>query len=155
MNGPQLPFWASWGKPTPASFDAQSWGTYPPGWRLFRYAILLKTLHFLKPVLHSSSYLRSVENSMAHWLNTVVFLPQALRLGTRTLFSFQGTTRIIAYLTNGMDKKRKATPIRLPDEDIKAILLIRLHHGLASDNQAIILAIDNTANGIEQKEGKG
>ncbi len=54
-----------------------------------------------------------------------------------------------------MDKKRKATPIRLPDEDIKAILLIRLHHGLASDSQAIILAIHNTANGIEQKEGKG
>jgi len=50
-----------------------------------------------------------------------------------------------------MDKKRKATTIRLSDEDIKAILLIRLHYGLASDNQAIILAIRNTVHQIEQQ----
>jgi hypothetical protein len=31
---------ASWKARTPASFEAQSWGTYPPGWRLFLIAIL-------------------------------------------------------------------------------------------------------------------
>jgi len=50
-----------------------------------------------------------------------------------------------------MEKKRKATTIRLSDEDIKALLLIRLHYGLASDNQAIILAIHSTAKQLEQK----
>ncbi len=39
-----------------------------------------------------------------------------------------------------MEKKRKATTIRLSNEDIKAILAIRLNYGLASDNQAIIFA---------------
>ena len=35
IHSPQLPFSASWGSPTPASFDAAPWGTYPPGRRLF------------------------------------------------------------------------------------------------------------------------
>ena len=35
------------------------------------------------------------ERSGGLW-HTVTFLPQALRLGTRTLFSFQGTEWIIA-----------------------------------------------------------
>ena len=55
-----------------------------------------------------------------------------------------------------MDKKRKTTTIRLSDEDIKAILAIRLQYGLASDNQAIIFAIRTTANQLEKKgESKG
>ncbi len=54
-----------------------------------------------------------------------------------------------------MEKKRKATTIRLSDEDIKALLLIRLHYGLASDNQAILLALHSTAKPLEQKGGKG
>src|SRR6266852_1523153 len=47
-NGPQLRFLASWGASAPASFDAQSWGTYPPGWRLF-LMLWLTLLLFLKP----------------------------------------------------------------------------------------------------------
>ncbi len=39
-----------------------------------------------------SSYLRSVSIAWYIWNNTVVFLPVALRHGTRTLFSFQGAT---------------------------------------------------------------
>jgi hypothetical protein len=39
-----------------------------------------------------SSYLRSVSIAWYIWNNTVVFLPVALRYGTRTLFSFQGAT---------------------------------------------------------------
>jgi len=54
-----------------------------------------------------------------------------------------------------MEKKRKATTIRLSDEDIKAILLIRLNYGLASDNQTIILAIHSTAKHLEQKGEQG
>ena len=54
-----------------------------------------------------------------------------------------------------MEKKRKATTIRLSEEDIKAILAIRLHYGLASDNQAIIFALRSTANQLQSKgEGK-
>ena len=40
-----------------------------------------------------------------------------------------------------MEKKRKATTIRLSGEDMKAILTIRMQYVLASDNQAIIFAI--------------
>ncbi len=55
-----------------------------------------------------------------------------------------------------MEKKRKATTLRLEEKDIKAILAIRMHYGLASDNQAIIFAIRSTANQLEQKgESKG
>jgi hypothetical protein len=85
IQSPQLRFWASWGRATPASFDAHSWGTYPPGWRLFqRYPLSDATLPkagAAKPFVPSS-----VE--IAHTLeHTEVFLPPALRWRTRTLFS--------------------------------------------------------------------
>ena len=51
MHGPQLRFLASWGAPTPASFDAAPLGTYPQGRWLFLGAILSRLLHFLKPLL--------------------------------------------------------------------------------------------------------
>src|SRR6266487_7103208 len=69
-------------------------GNVPTGVEAFPWCYCSMTPHFLKPMLRSSSYLRSVLNSIVHWLNTVVFLPQALRLGTRTRFSFQGTSRL-------------------------------------------------------------
>ena len=39
---------ASWEQATPASFEAQSWGTFPPGWRL---SLMLFSIlrHFLNP----------------------------------------------------------------------------------------------------------
>ena len=49
-----------------------------------------------------------------------------------------------------MDTKRKTTTIRLSEEDIKAILAIRMHYGIASDNQAIIYAIRFTAQHLER-----
>jgi hypothetical protein len=48
MNGPQLPFSASWGRTTPAPFDATPVGTLPHGRRLF-LALWFETLYFLKP----------------------------------------------------------------------------------------------------------
>ena len=55
-----------------------------------------------------------------------------------------------------METKRKATTIRLSEEDIKAILTIRLLTGITSDNQAILYAIHTTARELQQKgEGKG
>ena len=55
-----------------------------------------------------------------------------------------------------MEKKRKATTLRLSEKDIKAILAIRMLYGLASENQAIIFAIRSMATQPEQKgEGKG
>ena len=44
MNGPQLRFPASWGRATPASFDAAPLGTYPQGRRLF-LMLLFALLH--------------------------------------------------------------------------------------------------------------
>jgi hypothetical protein len=55
-----------------------------------------------------------------------------------------------------MATKRKTTTLRLSEQDLKAVLAIRLHTGIASDNQAIVFAIHNTANQLQQKgEGKG
>jgi hypothetical protein len=94
-NGPQLPFLASWGVPTPASFEAQSWGTCPPGWRLFlalffEDATLPKAVHPLVPCLRASK-------ELIHWFNAVTFLRLALRQTTRTLFSSQGTEESIPH----------------------------------------------------------
>ncbi len=49
-----------------------------------------------------------------------------------------------------MDKKRKPTTIRLSEQDIQAILRIRMAYGIASDNQAIVFAIHDTDNRLEQ-----
>jgi hypothetical protein len=48
-----------------------------------------------------------------------------------------------------MEKKRKSTTLRLTEQDIQAILKIRLAYGIASDNQAIVFAIRCTARQIE------
>ena len=49
-----------------------------------------------------------------------------------------------------MDKQRKATALRLREQDIQAILTIRQYYGIASDNQAIVLAINLIARQIEE-----
>ncbi len=54
-----------------------------------------------------------------------------------------------------MDTKRKTTTIRLSDEDMKAVLAIRMQYGLASDNQAIIFAIRSIANQLQVKGEQG
>jgi hypothetical protein len=55
-----------------------------------------------------------------------------------------------------MATKRKTTTLRLSEQDLKAVLTIRLLTGITSDNQAIIFAIHTTANQLQQKgEGKG
>ena len=89
MNGPQLSFLASWGGPTPTSYDARLWErTHIGGGFSWRYS-LSEALHFLKPYgLITRTFV--AQNSLYIWNNTVVFLPVALRYRTRTLFSFQG-----------------------------------------------------------------
>jgi len=48
-----------------------------------------------------------------------------------------------------MRKQRKATTLRLEEKDIRALETIKQYYGIASDNQAIILAIQVTARQIE------
>ena len=77
------------GRPNTRVFRLSSLETYPQGWRLFLGALLLQALHFLKPFgLVTGTFV--AQKSLYIWKNTVVFLPVALRYGTRTLFSFQG-----------------------------------------------------------------
>ena len=71
------------GKSNTRAFQRYSPGNVPQGRGLFLNDFLL-TRHFLKPVRGSRSYLRRIKNSLAHWLNTVVFLLLALRQRTRT-----------------------------------------------------------------------
>jgi hypothetical protein len=52
-----------------------------------------------------------------------------------------------------MEKKRKATTLRLTEQDIQAILRIRFATGIASDNQAIIFALHETANRLRKEKG--
>jgi hypothetical protein len=55
-----------------------------------------------------------------------------------------------------MEKKLKSTMVRLSEDDLKALLTIRMQTGIRSDNQAIVFAIRFTANQLQQKgEGKG
>jgi hypothetical protein len=49
-----------------------------------------------------------------------------------------------------MRKQRKATTLRLEEKDIKALEMIKQYYCIASDNQAIILAIQLTARQIEK-----
>ena len=51
-----------------------------------------------------------------------------------------------------MEKKRKSTTLRLTEQDIQAILKIRQATGIASDNQAIVFAIHNTANQVGKEK---
>jgi hypothetical protein len=55
----------------------------------------------------------------------------------------------------GMDTKRKTTTIRLSDEDMRAILAIRMHYSLVSDNQAIVFAVRSIAKQLQQKGEQG
>src|SRR5260370_23102200 len=53
---------------------------------------------------------------------------------------------------DGMEKKkRKATMVRLSEDDLRAILVIRMQTGITSDNQAIVYAIHRTAKHLEQQ----
>jgi hypothetical protein len=49
-----------------------------------------------------------------------------------------------------MDTQRKATALRLREQDIQAILTIRQDYGITSDNQALVLAINLLARQIEE-----
>src|SRR6266566_340255 len=90
-NGPHLSFSATWREATPSSFEAHSWGTDPPGWRLFlSYFVLAAPL----PKAVDWLPVPSQQQIACTLVNTVVFLPVALRYGTRTLFRFQGTPNI-------------------------------------------------------------
>ncbi len=87
MNGPQLPFSASWKMITPASFDAAPLGTDPQGRRLFlTFALSYATLPKAGALL--SSYLRCVLVSLCastvlsttpvgHSLNDALSVPVA------------------------------------------------------------------------------
>jgi hypothetical protein len=50
-----------------------------------------------------------------------------------------------------MEKKLKQTMIRLSEDDLKALLAIRMQTGIRSDNQAIIFAIRWTAKHLEKQ----
>ncbi len=55
-----------------------------------------------------------------------------------------------------MEKKpRKATMVRLWEEDLKALLAIRIQTGIRSDNQAIVYAIHFTAKHLSSQKGEG
>jgi hypothetical protein len=49
-----------------------------------------------------------------------------------------------------MKKQRKATTLRLEEQDIKALETLKQYDGIGSDNQAIILAIQLVARQIEE-----
>jgi hypothetical protein len=50
----------------------------------------------------------------------------------------------------GMKKQRKATTLRLEEQDIKALETLKQYYGIRSDNQAILLAIQLIARQIEE-----
>jgi hypothetical protein len=49
-----------------------------------------------------------------------------------------------------METQRKSTTLRLTAQDMQAILTIRQYYGIASDNQAIITALNVVARQIEE-----
>jgi hypothetical protein len=54
-----------------------------------------------------------------------------------------------------MEKKMKSTMVRLSEDDLKALLTIRMQTGIKSDNQAIIFALHWTSKYLEPKEEQG
>ena len=52
-----------------------------------------------------------------------------------------------------MKKQRKATTLRLEEKDIKALEQIKAYYGIASDNQALVLALELTVKHLEKGEG--
>jgi hypothetical protein len=53
-------------------------------------------------------------------------------------------------MIGGMKKQRKATTLRLEEQDIKALETLKQYYGIGSDNQAIILAIQIAVRQIEE-----
>ena len=51
-------------------------------------------------------------------------------------------------------KKRKATMVRLSEDDLHAILVIRMQTGITSDNQAIVYALHRTAKCLEGEQAR-
>jgi hypothetical protein len=49
-------------------------------------------------------------------------------------------------------EKKKATTLRLTEKDIQAILKIGMLTGIASDNQALVFAIHQTANQLSIRQ---
>ena len=52
-----------------------------------------------------------------------------------------------------MKKQRKATTLRLEEKDIKALEQIMAYYGRASDNHAIVLALQLTIKQLERGGG--
>ncbi len=55
---------------------------------------------------------------------------------------------------DSMEKKRKATMVRLSEDDLRAILVIRMQTGITSDNQAIVYALHRTAKCLEGEQAR-
>jgi hypothetical protein len=53
-------------------------------------------------------------------------------------------------IIDAMEKKRHSKTLRLVEQDMQAILKIRQAYRIASDNQAIIMAIHVLANYLEK-----
>jgi len=51
-----------------------------------------------------------------------------------------------------MKRQRKATTLRPEEQDIKALEAIKWHYGIASGNQAIVLALHLVAKQLEKGE---
>ena len=51
-----------------------------------------------------------------------------------------------------MKRQRKATTLRLEEQDIKALEAIKQHYAIASDNQAIVLALHLVSKQLEKGE---
>jgi len=84
IDGPQLPFPASWRESTPASFDAAPLGTYPRGGG---FSLVLFSALLLAPCAVEWLPVPSQQQIARTVANTVVFLPTVLHGGTRTRFS--------------------------------------------------------------------
>jgi hypothetical protein len=93
-HGPQLVLGILESRNTRLASRAYSVGTYPHGWRLFQGRYSSKALALPKPV--DWVPVATPEQIADTVVNAVTFLPQAIRLGTRTLLSFQGTTTLFS-----------------------------------------------------------
>ena len=52
-----------------------------------------------------------------------------------------------------MKRQRKATTLRLEEQDIQALERIKQYYGIASDNQAVVLALQLLVKQIEKGAG--
>jgi hypothetical protein len=60
---------------------------------------------------------------------------------------------VVKRYHRSMKKQRKATTLRLEEKDIKALEQIKSYYGIASDNQAIVLALQLLVKQLEKGEG--